>query len=201
MISNFGHITTYSFQAIKHITSVDGGALVVPHSELYRRGKLLRWYGINREEARTDFRCEADIEEVGTKWHMNDVNAAIGIENLKHAPTILGRNKANAAFYSEQLKHVTGVTLLNVDPLADSVYWLYTIKVERREAFMKAMTAAGITTSRVHERNDKHSALCEYAAQLPTLDRVVREMICIPVGFWVSGEDRQHIVDTIKGGW
>ena len=53
----------YSLQAIKHITSIDGGLLLSPHQELHRRGKLIRWYGIDRDSNRKDFRCESDIEE------------------------------------------------------------------------------------------------------------------------------------------
>ena len=82
-IGSHGNICTFSFQAIKHLTSVDGGALVLPHEHLYSRARLLRWYGINRETNKKDFRCEADIPEWGFKFHMNDVNASVGIENLK----------------------------------------------------------------------------------------------------------------------
>ena len=65
-IGSHGNICTFSFQAIKHLTSVDGGLLIVPHKELFDRGKLLRWYGIDRENtSRKDFRCEGDIKEWG----------------------------------------------------------------------------------------------------------------------------------------
>jgi dTDP-4-amino-4,6-dideoxygalactose transaminase len=83
LLGNHGNIVMYSLQAIKHITSIDGGLLVLPHRELYDRSKLLRWYGIDRNSNRKDFRCEADIEEWGFKFHMNDVNASIGLANLK----------------------------------------------------------------------------------------------------------------------
>lgn len=51
------------------------------------------------------------------------------------------------------------------------------------------------------ERNDHHTCVLEYRRNLPTLDRVVKEMICIPVGWWVSEEDREYIVNCIKEGW
>jgi dTDP-4-amino-4,6-dideoxygalactose transaminase len=63
-IGNHGNICTFSFQAIKHLTTGDGGALVVPHKDLYDRGKLLRWYGIDRETNSKDFRCEDDIKDI-----------------------------------------------------------------------------------------------------------------------------------------
>lgn len=200
-VCNFGHITTYSFQAIKHVNSVDGGALILPYDELYHRAKLLRWYGIDRDTNRKDFRCETDIREVGTKWHLNDVNAAVGIENLKHVNEIVGRHKANAAFYNDALRDVDGVSLFTPTPGSDCAYWIYTIKVENRTGFMDAMKARGVMVSRVHERNDIHSAVRQYASQLPTLDRVVKDMICIPNGWWISDEDREYIVESMKKGW
>jgi len=53
----------------------------------------------------------------------------------------------------------------------------------------------------VHERNDKHSCVREFAAPLPLLDQLSMEMICIPNGWWITAEDRQYVVDCIKEGW
>ena len=77
-LGSHGNLATFSFQAIKHITSVDGGMIACLDQSFYRRAKLLRWYGIDRESNRKDFRCEADIAEVGFKYHMNDLSS-IGI--------------------------------------------------------------------------------------------------------------------------
>ena len=110
-IGSHGNICTFSFQAIKHLTSVDGGLLIVPHKELFDRGKLLRWYGIDRENtSRKDFRCEGDIKEWGFKFHMNDVNASIGIENLKIVDDNIKIHKSNGQYYNKNLLDIDGVT-------------------------------------------------------------------------------------------
>ena len=75
------------------------------------------------------------------------------------------------------------------------------MKVERQVDFMAKMKECDIMVSRVHERNDIHSCVSQYRCHLPSLDKLVKEMICIPVGWWVTPEDRQYIVDCIKGGW
>lgn len=202
LIGTHGNICFFSFQAIKHLTSVDGGCLILPYPELYRWGKLERWYGIDRDSNRKDFRCEADIESVGWKFHMNDVCAAVGLANLKEVQeNVIAKNKANAHFYNEALRDVPGVTLLENDPRKDSAYWLYTLRVAGQDDFMNKMKEKGIIVSRVHERNDKHTCVQEYQTQLPNLDKVIQEMICIPHAWWVTEEDRQYIVDTIKDGW
>ena len=201
-IGSYGNFATFSFQAIKHLTSVDGGLLICPDNNLYKRAKLLRWYGIDRDDNRKDFRCESDIPEWGYKMHMNDVNAAIGLANLKEVDdNVISKNKANAHYYNEQLKNVDGVTLLENKEGYDSSYWIYTLKVERQDDFMKKMESKGIMVSRVHERNDKHSCVKEFKSALPNLDKVVKEMICIPNGWWITNEEREYIVNSIKEGW
>ena len=200
-IGNHGNMTMYSLQAIKHITSIDGGLLLLPHQELYDRAKLLRWYGIDRNSNRKDFRCEADIQEWGFKFHMNDVCATVGMENLKHAEEIVSRHQSNAKFYDEHLQNIPGLTTLNRHEGHESAFWIYSMLVEDRDGFYKHMKDCGIVVSQVHERNDKHTCVSDYKSSLPTLDRIIGKVVSIPVGWWVTDEDRQYIVDCIKKGW
>jgi dTDP-4-amino-4,6-dideoxygalactose transaminase len=197
--SDFG---VFSFQAIKHMSTVDGGLVVTGNQADCERGRLLRWYGIDRDEPRlTDFRCENDVLEWGWKFHMNDVAATIGLEQLKHVDRIIAKHQDNAAFYTRELRNAPGVTLLNLGTDRTSAFWLYTIKVVERDQFILAMKARGIMTSRVHERNDRNTTVSAYRRPLPQLDRFIQQMVCIPVGWWVTEEDRGYIVDSIKGGW
>jgi|TARA_B100001964_G_scaffold42201_2_gene46723 dTDP-4-amino-4,6-dideoxygalactose transaminase len=200
-LGNHGNICTYSFGAIKHLTSIEGGLLVLPHLELYRRAKLLRWYGIDRESNRQDFRCETDIPEWGFKFNISDVNSAVGIENLKHMKQILATYRDNAKYYDKELKGVDGVTLLNYKKDRQASYWIYSMLVERKDDFMRCMKDWGIVTSQVHERNDIHSCVSEFRSQLPVLDKVIPKTVSIPVGWWVTEEDREYIVNCIKKGW
>jgi dTDP-4-amino-4,6-dideoxygalactose transaminase len=198
------NLKVFSFQAIKHLTSGDGGALVIPSimKNFYNRAKKLRWYGIDRESHRRDFRCEPDIAEWGFKFHMNDINAAIGLANLKCVKEeIIKIHKENAAYYDTALKDVGGITLLDRDYLSDSASWIYSMLVEDRDEFQKMMESKGIMTSQVHQRNDIHSCVKEYRSILPNLDKLENRIISIPVGWWVTEKDRKYIVETIKQGW
>ena len=200
-IGSHGNLTMFSLQAIKHITSIDGGILISPHKELHQRGKLLRWYGIDRDGDRKDFRCEADVEEWGFKFHMNDVCATVGIENLKHFKEIVGKHKENAKFYDENLVDVNGVTLLKREKDFDSAFWIYSMLVDNRDGFYKWMDECGISVSQVHERNDKHTCVQEFKTALPSLDKTIGKIVSIPVGWWVTEQQREYIVDCIKKGW
>ena len=158
-------------------------------------------YGIDRDGDRKDFRCEADVEEWGYKFHMNDVCATVGIENLKHFKDIVGKHRDNASFYDKNLIDTPGVTLLKREEGHDSAFWIYSMIVENRDGFYKWMDECGISVSQVHERNDKHTCVREYRTALPSLDKTIGKVISIPVGWWLSEEDREYIVDCIKKGW
>ena len=200
-LGNHGNICTYSLQAIKHITSIDGGFLILPNIELYKRAKLLRWYGIDREGDRKDFRCEADVQEWGFKFHMNDVCASVGIENFKHLHEIVSKHKYNGEFFDIELKDVSGLKLLKREEGYESAFWIYSMLVERRDDFTRWMKECGISVSQVHERNDKHTCVRNYRTPLPNLDRTIGNVVSIPVGWWLDDSDRQYIVECIKKGW
>lgn len=194
-IGSYGNICIFSFQAIKHITSIDGGLLILPNSELYERAKLLRWYGISREDkGRTDFRCEEDILEAGFKYHMNDVCAGIGLENFKYLNEIVDKQRNNAKYYLNNL------TCKSLSTDINSSYWLYTISLNNRNDIMLKLKNNGIMSSRVHERNDKHSCMSKYKCLLPNLDYLTQHMLCIPVGWWITEDELKLITKIINEG-
>lgn len=189
--------TCFSLQAIKHITTVDGGVLVTRDSADYHRAKLLRWYGIDRESDQLDSRIEQDIAEWGYKFHMNDVTAAIGSIQLRYLPDVLAAHQANASYYSEQLHgHIDTVQSRYY---ARGSWWLYTILLKdpaERAAFTEHMKAAGITVSRVHARNDTHSCFQQFRrGPLPGVEQFTSRMLCIPV-HWALSHHREYIVKS-----
>lgn len=200
-LHEFSDFSCYSFQAIKHLTTIDGGMLICRDPEAHRRGKLLRWYGIDREDTRQDARIENDIPEFGYKWHMNDVAATIGIEQLKYVDALIYRHQENARYYDAEFDRRM---LFRSEPLAYSpsklsAYWLYTIKVDNPVGFRVHMAERGIQVSPAHKRNDKHSCFAASAGvALPGVDEFSAHQICIPVGWWVTDTDRRLIMDAIE---
>ena len=200
-LGNHGNICTFSFQAIKHLTCIDGGMITLPNYNLYRRAKLLRWYGIDRDTNPKDFRCESDISEWGFKFHMNDVNATVGLENLKYTDELISKHQNNAKYFDESLKNISGITVTERKDDRESSFWIYSMLVDNKQDFINWMKECGIIVSQVHERNDIHSCVREYKSNLPSLDKIIPKLISIPVGWWLTDKDREYIVDCIKKGW
>lgn len=189
----------FSFQAIKHLTTVDGGAITSPGPRgPYRdaRIKKLRWFGLDRKFPGDKW--SQDIVESGYKFHMNNVNAAIGLEQLKHIDYIVGQHRSNGRLF-DQLINNKKVKPLRQDTQSKSAYWLYTVLVDDREDFKKYMQANGIACDIVHFRNDKYSVFKEFASNdLPGTDEFCSKMINIPVGWWLQHHETTHIIATVN---
>ena len=196
-IGSHSDFSCFSFQAIKEMTTVDGGALTCKSKADRERGRLLRWYGIDRKAKRTDLRCEADILEYGYKFHMNDVTAVIGLEQLKYVGETIRKHRANAALYDEAFGNLKNVKPLRYKKDRSSAHWLYTIRVKDRPKFVEYMKKAGITVSQVHARNDSHTMFKDFKVNLPGVDEFATEQVSIPVGWWLSEKDTSHIINSV----
>lgn len=199
-IGNSGNFCAFSYQAIKFLTTGDGGMLITPDDQTYRKAKLMRWFGLDREKGQS-FRCAQNIEHSGFKYHLTDIAAAIGISNFKDIDGLVNVHRNNSKYYNEQLKNVSGIQLLENNPDHKSSCWLYTMRVKNRSDFVKKLESKGVASNPVHARCDKHSCVYKYRSSLPNMDVLGEDMICIPVGWWVTEEDREYIVKTIKEGW
>jgi dTDP-4-amino-4,6-dideoxygalactose transaminase len=189
--------TIFSLQAIKHMTTVDGGFLAVKSQAKHDQGRLLRWFGLDKKKAR----LENDIKTPGFKYHMNNVNATIGLVQMKHVREVVGKYIENGKFFDENLKGIAGVELLEYNSNTEASYWLYTMKVDNREAFIAKLAKEGIMASELHLRNDRHSLFEESNTVLPVFDQFYKKMVHIPCGWWVTKEDREKIINVIKQGW
>ena len=194
-------ISVYSFQAIKHLTCGDGGAIVLPDRATYDRAKLLRWFGIDRDKRnfeRKDMRLEHDIAEPGFKYHMNDISASIGLGNLESVLDVtVPAHRRNAAFLREKLRGVTSVRLLRADD-CDPSYWVYPLLVKDAHGFIAHMKNRGITASQVHRRNDVHTCVAQFRERLVNLDMIEERYVCIPCGWWLQQSDLERIVAAVR---
>lgn len=187
----------FSLQAIKHMTTVDGGIISLKSDVACDNARKLRWFGLDKKVSRQ----ENDITIPGYKYHMNNVNATIGLVQLRHVKEIVGTHINNGKYYDKALACVDGVTLLPYYENTEPSYWLYTLKVAKREDFIKMLASEGIMASELHLRNDRHSIFEESKCDLPVLDEFYKQFVHIPCGWWVNVEDRERIVGLIKKGW
>jgi dTDP-4-amino-4,6-dideoxygalactose transaminase len=75
------------------------------------------------------------------------------------------------------------------------------MRVQRKNDFIEKMKSYGITTSQVHNRNDLNTCVSDFVCDLPNISELEKELICIPVGWWLQQEDLEYMVQKIKDGW
>ena len=197
VVGSCSRFTCYSFQAIKQLTTVDGGAIAFTNPEEVAPARKLRWFGLDKKVPR----LENDITRAGFKYGMNNVTATIGRVQMEGYRQILNTYLDNGTYYDQALQNVPGVTLVPYYPDTQPSYWLYTMKVEQREQFIQAMEAAGITASPLHHRSDTHSVFSASRCELPGMEEFYSHFVHIPCGWWVDQETRETIVNAIKAGW
>lgn len=186
----------FSFQAIKHLTTVDGGAITSKCSSDDELIKKLRWFGLDRKFVGEKW--SQDITHSGYKFHMNNVNAAIGLAQLSHIDRIIDAHRKCGKTYDALIKNPR-VIPLKQDPHSESSYWIYTVLVNDRKSFQKHMAAHNIACDVVHFRNDKYSVFEEFKNdELPGVDEFCSKMINIPCGWWLSTSDIEKILYAIE---
>jgi dTDP-4-amino-4,6-dideoxygalactose transaminase len=195
-VGTVGDFGIFSFQAIKHMTTVDGGVLTIADPKLTTVAKKFRWFGMLKGVPRT----EVDIQTIGFKYNMNNVNATIGLVQLKNIEVILERHISNGQYYDTQFQGIPGVDFARCDAAAKPSYWLYTLITDEAKDIEKALNAAGVMASKLHRPNNHHSIFRISEKPLPGLDHFYNKLLHIPCGWWVSDQDRERIVDVIKKG-
>lgn len=202
-IGNISDFTSFSFQAIKHLTTGDGGLLTCKNVEKSKLIKRLRWFDIDRENSIPSIlgEREYDITNIGYKYHMNDIAASIGLGNLEGFYNKLNRIKYIAEIYKKELKNVTGLDLLPYKKDRESSYWLFPLLVERRIDFINKLKERGIPSSVVHLGIDKNTLFGGKDYSLKNQRYFDDHQIHIPIHDKLSDDDITLIIETIQNGW
>lgn len=192
-----GDYICYSFQAIKHITTADGGMLVLNNRWEYERAKSLRWFGISKDLKKYNSweRREStfDIEEAGYKFQPTDVDACFALAALPDLDKVIKYRKRLAIEYRKGLKSVRQVQVV-----ARDTYWLLTIITKRRNALADYLTKKGIENNLVHVRLDIFKIFGGRRQNLPNMNWVESRYLCLPLNTKINKSDVRFICKTIK---
>ncbi|MBS1647825.1 MAG: DegT/DnrJ/EryC1/StrS family aminotransferase [Bacteroidetes bacterium] len=202
-VGTISDYTCFSFQAIKHLTTGDGGAITVKSNQKYKEAVTKRWFGIDRENAAPSELGERmyDIKQLGYKYHLNNYAAALGIANLTDFKIRMERRLKIAKLYDEKLTNISGIKLFNYKFDRRSAYWLYGMHVEKRLDFIRALKEKGITASVIHQRIDRNNVFGGMCNDLQNQAKFEETQIHIPIHDAVNEDAAEYIIDSIKQGW
>ena len=202
-IGSISDFTMFSFQAIKHITTGDGGMLIIKDKALVEKAERIRWFGIDRKSKQAGI-WENDITEVGYKYQMNDIAAAMGIASLDEFDEQSKIRKKLFQIYEEEL---VGCDRLRVVGSGykdrEHAAWLFTVIVEDRYKLQEKLRDNNIESNQVHFRNDRYSIFKEFTdgKVFPNMDKVEDDYLVLPLHTKMTVEDVKKVCRVIKSGW
>lgn len=195
-IGSTSEFSLFSFQAIKHMTTVDGGALYVGDEALVPQAKRFRWFGMDKGVPRT----EVDIKTVGYKYNMHNVAGAMGLAQLTVIDALIAKHVDNGRFFDQALPRIPGLSVTRFDAAAAPSYWLYTVLSEDSADVERRLASVGVAAGKLHRPNHYHSIFEPMRRPLPGLDSYYRRMTHIPCGWWLDAETRERMVDALRKG-
>lgn len=171
-----GDFTCVSLQAIKTITTGDGGLLICKSNEDYKKARKLRWFGYDRE--RKQIEGDIDLDLAGYKYHMSDVTASIGRGNLLHLDEIKAHIKALGEIYRQYglFSHI----------------WLAGGFVDDYKSLQALMESNGYEIGQHHYRNDKYTVFGG-RLKLPVMDSIENKYFFAPLHMGVTLLDAHNI--------
>jgi dTDP-4-amino-4,6-dideoxygalactose transaminase len=208
-VGTSGHLTCYSFYATKNMTTGEGGMVVTPDEVLAQRIRVLSMYGIS--DARRIWKRYApkgswvyDIAELGYKCNMMDIQAALGLPQLRKLDGFIERRAHLASIYDESLRSVVGLQLPTIRDKVKSAWHLYPLLVPKgfdRDGLIEELKEYNIGTSVLFQPLHLHSyyenLLGVLEGQFPVAEDVYRRVVCLPISPKASDDDIHYVAATL----
>ena len=202
-IGSISDFTMFSFQAIKHITTGDGGMLIVKNKELIDKAERVRWFGIDRKAKQAGI-WENDITEIGYKYQMTDIAASMGIASLQEFDEVSSLRKKLFRVYCEELTGFDRVKIVGNDfDDREHAAWLFTVIVEDRYSLQEKLRENKIESNQVHFRNDRYSIFNDFTngKEFPNMDQIEDKYLVLPLHTMMNENDVRRVCSVIKSGW
>jgi len=201
-VGNSGNLCAFSFQAIKHITTGDGGMLICPDLNFEQKAKRRRWFGIDREakvksgwHPQVGGRLTFQVSEAGYKFQMTDIAATIGLVQMGYLDSILKTRRRLTQIYQNQLQEHFRL----IEHGIGSSNWTFGLFHPQREAVIEKLAENGIESNMVQIRNDIYDIFKPYAnRELVNMDQVEKTYLYLPLHTNLTDSDVRRVCDVLK---
>jgi perosamine synthetase len=139
-----------------------------------------------------------NVEEVGFKYHMNDIPAAIGLVQLAKLDRTNARRKEIAARYTAGFSDLDWLQTPVERPYVHSSFHNYVVKLERRDALMKYLQENGIATGMHYIPNHLYPMYAPFSSELPVTERIWKKLVTLPIFPDLTDEQVDYIIDAVR---
>ncbi len=205
-----GDAGVFSFYPVKHMTTAEGGMIILKDSELAKKLNLLKAFGVNRTHGERKIPGVYDAIDLGFNYRMSEIHAAIGIEQIKKLKNFLIKRKENFLALEKVLKNTSGLRVLSQpsDGYLESCYYCLGVLLNneialKRPEIISSLSKKGIGTSvyypqpvpRMKYYKDKYGYNHK---NYPVAALISDNIIALPVGPHLNVNDMKIIGSELK---
>lgn len=205
----FGDLGCYSFYPAKHMTTSEGGILISRHEKVAKAATRQRAFGMDKHVGERKVPGIYDVEGLGFNYRMSEMQAAIGVEQLKRLPGFLAARERNYLALAEGIGRIPGVTLLaSTGGDFRSSYYCFTMLLEprlagKRIAIIERLNAEGVGTSvyypsPVPKMTYYRNKYGFGEADFPVATWISGSSIALPVGPHLADGDVDYMIDKVR---
>lgn len=205
----FGDVGCFSFYPVKHMTTSEGGMLISKHQKIVEKISRQKAFGVDRTAGERTIPGVYDVTMLGFNYRMSEIEAALGIEQLKRIPEFLKKRKENFDALRQALEQIDELKILksSYGEYQSSYYCLSIILSdslkEKRFDIVKSLKDRGIGTSVYYPKpvphlkyyKDKYSFS---ETSFPVASWISYSSIALPVGPHLTRDDMSYIASGVK---
>lgn len=201
-----GDIACFSFHPRKVITTGEGGMLTTRHKKYDEKFRLFRQHAMSVNDLSRHNSLKVLFEEytdVGYNYRMTDIQAAIGLEQLKRLDAIVAERRELATYYRRSLEHIDWLVLQKEPRYARSNWQSFAIRLLKeapikRDALMQKMLDVGIASRRGIMNAHQEKPYLSLKYKLPNSQIARDQSILLPLFHGMTHDDIDYVVKVIK---
>lgn len=207
-IGNFADITVFSFHPVKHITTGEGGMCVTNNEELAQKMRVLRNHGIDKnvhERFGPEASWQYDLKFLGRNYRLTDLQAALGISQLKKLNMFIEQRSKIADIYNQAFSTVSEIRTPQVRPYVKHAWHLYTILLEKnisRDKFFNKMRSMNIGVNVHYIPIYRHGYYNNYniinPKEFPITEDIFKRIITLPLFSKMTKKDATDVISAVK---
>jgi UDP-4-amino-4,6-dideoxy-N-acetyl-beta-L-altrosamine transaminase len=201
----YSDMTVFSFHPVKAITTGEGGAITTRTPEVAKRLQLYRGHGITRDSA--DFSADSpgdwhyEQQELGYNYRLTDIQATLGISQLKRLDYYITARRQKADYYTQQLGGIALSPLLQT-PTSYHAFHLYVVRVAQgRNALLQSLRAKGIMANFHYQpipSQPYYKALGQVLTNYPGAMAYGDTALSLPLFPTMTIQEQDEVIDALK---
>jgi perosamine synthetase len=208
-LGTWGDISCFSFEEKKMLTTGDGGMVCTNNKSLAVKFRNLSFHGWNRDPWSRHKKSLSkknlkekhwyyQIKELGFKYNMNDLMAAIGLAQLKKLNSFNFKRNIGIQKYLKGIKNCKNIKPYFVKQHKRIAYWMFAVRLKKRDQLITFLKKKGIATSVYWIPVPMHPLYKKYKSKIPVTKRVWKELVTLPLFSDIKLKELNYVINSVK---